>query len=94
MLPFGRPTFLRPHFRGQMRLFPSSIDSGSLTKDARRGKIAIYRVLAPERCTLSLKLSRGRWVIDQLKCRSNQEPGAEVVEAVTQWLADETHFCW
>ncbi len=55
--------------------------------DVARGKIAIYRVLAPERCTLSVKLRRGRWVVDQLKGWSNQEPGPEVVLAVREWLA-------
>lgn len=55
--------------------------------DVVRGKIAIYRVLAPERCTLSLILRRGRWVVDQLKGWSNREPGPEVVQAVKQWIA-------
>lgn len=54
--------------------------------DVIRGKIAIYRVLAPERCTLSLKLRRGHWVVDQLKGWGNREPGAEVVQAINQWL--------
>ena len=51
-----------------------------------RGKIAIYRVLFPERCTLSLKLRQGHWTVDQLKGWRNREPGADVAQVVAQWL--------
>ncbi len=51
------------------------------------GRMAIYRVLFPERCTLSLKLRRGKWIVDQLRAARNREPGAAVVQAVNAWLA-------
>ena len=52
-----------------------------------RGKIAVYQVLSPERCTLSVRLSRGRWRIDQLKAAVNREPRPETVVAVKAWFA-------
>lgn len=52
-----------------------------------RGRLAIYRVLSPERCTLSLKLRRDRWVIDQLKTASNKEPRIDTIGAVREWIA-------
>ncbi len=51
------------------------------------GRMAIYRVLFPERCTLSLKLRRGKWIVDQLRAARNREPGGAVVQAVNAWLA-------
>jgi hypothetical protein len=52
----------------------------------RRGRVAIYRVLAPERCTLSLARHRGVWAIDQLERACNRPPSASTVAAVTEWL--------
>jgi hypothetical protein len=53
---------------------------------ASRGTLAFYRVLAPERCTLSLKKRAGRWVIDQLKAACNTQPSLGVAQAVGMWL--------
>lgn len=54
--------------------------------DIRKGKLAIYRVLAPQRCTLSIRLRRGRWVIGELKGTANSSASAETVAAVRRWL--------
>jgi hypothetical protein len=53
---------------------------------AERGTLAFYRVLAPQRCTLSLKKRRGRWDVDQLKGACNASPSTAVAQAVTLWL--------
>ena len=53
-----------------------------------RGNYAMYRVLAPERCTLGL-IRRGRngnWRIDQLKGPSNAAVSAETRLMVRDWL--------
>lgn len=51
-----------------------------------KGKMAIYRVLYPQRCTLSLVPSRGKWVLDQLKAACNQPPTLATTRAVMDWL--------
>ena len=55
---------------------------------AARGTLAFYRVLAPQRCTLSLRKRRGRWEVDQLKAACNAAPSAAAVQAVGRWLQD------
>ena len=46
----------------------------------------MYRVLYPQRCTLSLTPSRGIWVIDQLKAACNVKPRPETERMVMDWL--------
>jgi len=53
---------------------------------ATAGRVAIYRVLSPERCTLSLVKSGGRWVVRELKAAGNQEVRPETRAAVRAWL--------
>ena len=61
---------------------------GSYAARVARGNYALYRVLAPERCTLGL-IRRGRkdnWRIDQLKGPSNAAVSAETRSMVRDWL--------
>ena len=62
----------------------------SYLRDIHRGRVAVYRVLAPERATLSLRVI-GRetlhWAIDQLFLARNQEPSAATHQAVRSWFA-------
>jgi hypothetical protein len=51
------------------------------------GTMALSRVLSPERCTLSLRVSRGRWVFDQLKAACNAAVSPATERAVAEWLA-------
>jgi len=60
--------------------------AGDYMSQAARGTLAFYRVLAPQRCTLSLKKRGGRWVIDQLKATCNAQPSIGAVQAVSMWL--------
>ena len=55
---------------------------------ARRGGIALYRVTAPERATLSLVHERGRWRIDELKGPCNRRVAQPTRDAVNAWLAN------
>ncbi len=57
---------------------------------ARRGAVALYRVMAPERATLSLVRDRGVWKISELKGPCNRHVSPKTREAVRQWLAGET----
>lgn len=61
----------------------------SYVSQVARGRVAIYRVLEPERATLSLVRSRGRWRLQQLKgpCNANVTPATR--EAVRQWFEAE-----
>ena len=53
----------------------------------RAGQTFIYRVLAPERATLSIVLGHGgQWVIEELKLRSNQACSHLNKKHVTDWL--------
>jgi len=56
------------------------------TKKIAAGKMAVYRVLYPQRCTLSLVPSRGIWTLDQLKAACNRPPDPATTRAVVEWL--------
>ena len=47
-----------------------------------RGEVYIYRVLHPERATLSIRRSGRRWVLDHLKVACNRKPQYDTYEAV------------
>ncbi len=55
------------------------------------GKVFIYRVLAPERATLSLQPSSAReWELGQLLCACNQPVSPATRHSVLRWLAGES----
>lgn len=55
------------------------------------GKVFIYRVLQPERATLSLApAANGEWEIDQLLRACNQPTSPMTLQAVQTWLARES----
>ena len=56
----------------------------------RRGHTVVYRVLSPERCTLSIRWRRGQWVIGELKRSANRSASFETYMAVNRWLAHAT----
>jgi hypothetical protein len=49
-------------------------------------KFYIYRVLRPERATLSITKRRNRWVVDQLKAACNRYVSGTTILAVQTWL--------
>lgn len=52
------------------------------------GGIYLYRVLEPERCTLSIVRSRRGWRVKELKIANNLEPTRpETYRAVRRWLS-------
>lgn len=60
---------------------------GCYANRVRAGQTFIYRVLAPERATLSIVLGHGgQWVIEELKLRSNQACSHLTKKHVTDWL--------
>jgi hypothetical protein len=60
---------------------------GALINGIRAGHAHIYRVLAPERATLSIvEGASGEWVISQLKATCNNPVRAETLDAVNDWL--------
>ncbi len=55
------------------------------------GKVFIYRVLQPERATLSLQpAASGEWEIEQIKRACNQPVSLATAQLVQRWLAGES----
>lgn len=50
--------------------------------------IFVYRVLAPERATLSIRKNKGYWKIDQLYCANNESVANETRKVITKWLKE------
>jgi hypothetical protein len=61
---------------------------GSYVGRVRRGRLYVYRVLAPTRATLSIVRRDGRWGIDQLEAAANEPVPCATREAVLEWLRD------
>ena len=55
---------------------------------AKRGRLAFYRVLEPQRCTLSIKKRGGHWAVDQFKAACNADPSDEAGRVVRKWLRE------
>lgn len=51
-----------------------------------RGSVYIYKLMQPERCTVSLVNRSGKWIISEIKTARNHEPSRETVNYVKQWL--------
>jgi hypothetical protein len=67
----------------------SCIASASYIKEAREGRIAVYRVLKPERCTLALVRNRALgWHILELRCRHNRSARRDTYSAIRRWWLD------
>lgn len=49
--------------------------------------VYVYRVLAPERATLSMVLKGGRWVPEELSIAGNKRASEETRSAIRSWLA-------
>jgi hypothetical protein len=54
---------------------------------ARRGEVALYKVTAPERATLSLVPDGCKWKVSELRGPCNRRVSPHTREAVTRWLA-------
>ena len=97
-------SFLEPPVPGTEDIEPLT-DAGQLLEEGRAqrncvggygprvagGKVFIYRVLRPERATLSLRLGvEGEWEIQQLLRACNQPVSPMTLHAVQSWLARES----
>jgi hypothetical protein len=62
---------------------------GSYWPSVERGDCAVYRVLEPERATLSLRWSkaRGTWSVEQVKGFANKPVRAETRLFIRDWIA-------
>lgn len=58
----------------------------SFALDVRRGRLYCYRVLAPQRATLSLKRDGTKWTLDQLYGERNSPPDTATLALVMKWL--------
>ena len=52
------------------------------------GRSFLYRVLAPERCTLEIAPRKGKWEAVQLLAACNRPPKEETKKAVAKWLKE------
>jgi hypothetical protein len=59
---------------------------GSYAKSVADRRVYIYRVLRPERSTLSLVRQSGSWQIEQLCCEANHRVDKRTKQAVEEWL--------
>lgn len=60
---------------------------GSYTPAVLKGRIYVYRVLEPERATLSIRPGfGGAWFINELKCACNKDTSKATRVAVLEWL--------
>ena len=62
--------------------------AASYCEDVASGRSFLYRVLAPERCTLELALRKGKWEAVQLLAACNRPPREETKIAVAKWLKE------
>jgi len=61
---------------------------GSYVGKIRKGICYIYRVIAPQRCTLEVRYLKRGPKLGQLKAKMNAPASPEVREAVTTWFAE------
>lgn len=59
---------------------------GCYAIQVRLGSHYVYRVLQPERATLSLQRIEGRWCLDELRGYGNRPVNRETLNAVKKWL--------
>jgi len=60
---------------------------GSYVPSVRKGRIYVYRILQPERATLSIRPGfGGAWFISELKCACNRDTSKATRVAVLEWL--------
>lgn len=53
------------------------------------GRVYLYRVLAPERATLEIRIAGRKLWLAQLKLAGNREPSRETVKAIRAWFVRE-----
>jgi hypothetical protein len=97
-------SFLEPPVPGTAEIVPLT-DAGQLLEEGRAqrncvggygprvvaGKVFVYRVLKPERATLSLRLGAdGGWEIEQLLRACNQPVSPDTAHTVRLWLAQKS----
>lgn len=100
----GTGSFLEPPVPGTADIVPLT-DAGQLLEEGRaqrncvggygprvvRGRVFVYRVLKPERATLSLRMGAdGGWAIEQLLRACNQPVSPATAYSVRLWLSRES----
>jgi hypothetical protein len=61
---------------------------GGFAGGVRAGRTYIYKIIAPERATLSIvQGSSGEWIISQLNATCNSPVKSETWQAVREWLS-------
>jgi hypothetical protein len=59
----------------------------SYHRDVFEGKSYIYKILAPERATLEVRIqTNGDYWVSQLKLSGNRDPSEESIETIYQWM--------
>ncbi|MBV5326155.1 MAG: PcfJ domain-containing protein [Chlorobium sp.] len=57
------------------------------------GRLFFYRLLQPERATISVRRRGARWFMDHVKLNHNQEPQPETIDFVERWLEGNCNGC-
>jgi len=55
---------------------------------------AIYRVLHPQRCTLSIKVGNERVILDELRAKNNDNPFPQTVAYIKNWINKGNSRLW
>ena len=99
-LPPENLVFPQPPVEGNDKIIPI-LNSHDLTREGRemnhcvssysrrialRKDVFVYKVIAPERCTLSIQKSRTRWRISELKRSCNRQVSRSTISMVKCWL--------
>lgn len=63
-----------------------------INKVATQKQFYIYKILSPERCTLSLKKKNDAWEVDELKKVGNQPVSESTEKIVNFWVASHQQF--
>ena len=58
-------------------------------KQVKTGSLYVYRLLSPERCTLSIRRSNNKWVISELKRAYNRKASKAAWRWVGAWLKND-----
>jgi hypothetical protein len=56
------------------------------TRRVAGGRLYFYRMIHPERLTIAIRPIGAHWVVEQVRGKYNQMPGAKAMALITHWL--------
>lgn len=103
----GEPLFPKPPLMGNRCIVPIMTAQelvkegyemkhcvGSLIESVRNGECFIYRVLHPERCTVSITTNEYGITIGEIRGKCNKGVSPTMIKLVNRWMRDELAAKW